>query len=588
MSNIRLLLLTLFFSFSVFSGGGEEQEESSIPASLPVDPDAFKASVKAKNPGLFKGDEPDLWSSVKEYRDLEQGPSVLPHYLFGNKEARAIQLFKDQTQKVGISVQGSSVVEVYGSIFQALAQASINENAPTDLEEDVFSNLPNNGKFYRFYKNKCPVNKGINPLVGFVIGASSYQDTYAFDEEDGHIGWSSALAIDAHHVSDHLDTLDPRFVRFLSGAGEIGLASITEWCVHDVFAVGLSPSKAYVHGMPMSPLALAVHDLEHADALENGRHFQQMVFDSLANLKAEEFDVMKFLTAPLAVDSETKEGTLVQDLYVQRYHRVMTEVFQAVFDRIVYDVLPQRGEAECMKLLVPFFVMMHEQAYIDPSVYALSSPAAAFSKVVESSKDFIEGLASINRGGIETPFNYGSATQTDSEILKTTFLDVKNRMIARGKYYQDLEDDERFCEWIVKELSSYKILRGPANTRLELQLKDGFKTVIAYPTNHFQWLFNKDTKKLLELSGVQGMQEPTLVGGAEDFDIVEAYYAQLKSEFSALFDNLEAYADGILEPFSSEYAAEVRAEEWMLKAVAESQKEKAKAQEEKNKVLFDF
>ncbi len=571
---LACLLGSTIFASTDHENKNRESVSLSIRASL-SDP-YLKDVIHAKNPKIFKGIDPELEGVVKTFR--EQPGSLTCKITKPNNEIMAFM--KKHIEAAGLPANGETILQMWCNTFYQLACLSKNPDA---LEKDVFSNLEHNRKFYRRMSRMTDA-KPENTLENFMnIGrfSSDHMDEDFYSNKHDYF-LKSISGADSYQLVKKLDKEKwfLEHVPYFYSGGEIGLATITYLAMGDCHVIGLTKETVHVHGMNMSPLALAVHDKEHASLIEDGRNQLALVLNVLKSLKFKDEDVNIFFDLPIAVDPVSKDGTYVKDLLSMRYNRTMG-VFKHVMDSL-YPILINGNQEMYLRYLVPMFVMMHEQSDIPADVYSFSDPKVVFHRLIKNGRRYIRYITlKETLYDLKTSYIDGSSPLSDTEILKTMLPGVEKNL-TNTKYFPN--DDQTFAQWLANNLSEFKANRGPSSIKLQIKLFDGSHSVVDSQTNNFLWGFNKDSRKLLNMAGLGISDEPELTGDFQtDSKNVRVYYSELVQKFEDLFDELEVFADDVFDKgFAANYRTEVEAEEYMLNNAMTELKKQTKAKQAKN------
>ena len=554
-----LLLASLVMGQDLVAGAEAHEVKSSRiqqlskitrPVSLPFE-SWERALSESKHAHYFLGMESIDFSLVEMFRKaISQDPA---HILSSEKTAfqrHAVGIFRKFAPDVAVP-EGVSPLDIFYACLIKAETFCLGQQS--NLEKHIFDHLEGN-QDYRDLKMAAaqgelwPFHGSVSGLANkFFLGKGLLEPNGERKKEDFFEEAETTTIRSLYVNSDFLDIFQEKvgrkYLPHVVNAGELGLAFLIRSFIQDVAPIGLTHEPARVHGMPMTPGALAWHDRFHGHVSGDSRKFEPWVDQVLNRASLQSLSVQEFAkqVGPLL----TRQYESVLGIYEYLYQQ--TTVF-----------LMQGNEDAYKKMLVGFFLALHEFPEFDSAMYKTSNVDKILCLHLKNVRDAVNGGFSMSIDPLNTDFGTGKTTLTEAEIFKNSVPKIINRLKQdhMSHVFEEWNTEKRAMEcsetkakkYLNENLDEVKIRTTPYGTDLDITLKNGKRFVVSHPSNKTIFATNEDYGKLLNFLGFE-IAHPVLGDSPEENKaVVGAYYKVLKKELGAVLDFFETTAVGMMSP----------------------------------------
>lgn len=508
----------------------------------------------SKHSSYFLGMESMDFSLVNMFRRaIQQDPS---HIFSSEKTAlqrHAVAIFRKFAPDVAIP-EGVSPVDIFYACL--LKAETLGLGTESGLERFIFDHLRGNRQ-YRDLKMAAAqgqlwtlhgsvtglANKFLVGRVLLELDGERKQEDFFEEERD-----KTTRAIYENSVdSDYLDIFHAGIERLhiphVVNAGELGLAFLVRSFIQDVAPIGLTHEPAHVHGMRMTPGALAWHDKFHGDVSEDGRQFKPWVDQVLSRASHQNLSVQEF-------------SKKVSPLLARQYESVLG-MYEYLYQQTT-GLLMQGSEDAYKKMLVGFFLALHEFPFFQTEMYDTSNVDKILCLHLRDVRAAVNGSFSMSNDPLNTDFGTGNTTLTEAEIFQRSIPQIVQRLKKDriGHVFEEWNREKWKMEYSEAKAKKYlnenihevKIRTTPYGTDLDIRLKNGKRFVVSHSSNKTTFAINEDYGKLLQFLGVD-ISHPVLGDEPEkNKPLVATYYKFLKKELTSVLDFFETTAVGMMSP----------------------------------------
>lgn len=556
----NLLVVTLLLGQNVMAGAEEgvlPTNTQAVMLTRRVSPSFEgweRALAESKHSHYFLGMDSVDFSVVEGFRKaLRQDHAHMFSFEETPLQRQAVKIFRKFAPGVSIPEQVSPVDIFYACLIHA---ATLGLGQESGLEKHIFDHLLGNQQ-YRDFKMVAaqgeiwPLNKRLNKMIDkFLVGRGLIESNGERNREDFFEAIGNTKTRHSFEGSVEYDFLQPFqnnvgpiHIPHIVNAGELGLAFLVKSFIRDVAPIGLAHESAWVHGMPMTPGALAWHDKFHGDVAEESRAFEPWVDQVLSSVSSQGLSVQDF---------SEKVGPLLT-----RQYKSVLGMYEYLYQQTT-GLLMQGHEEAYKKMLVGFFLAMHESPIFESEMYRTSNPDKVLRLHLNNVREALMGDFSLSNDPLNTDPGTGKTTLTEAEIFQVSLPRIVARLKEEGLGYLVEEwnatkgvseySGPKAKDYLNKNIHGVKIRTTPYGTDLDIEFKNGKRFVISHPGNKSIFETNQDHGKLLKFLGVD-ISHPVLGDdAAENKAVVAAYYKTLKKEFGAVLDFFETTALGMMSP----------------------------------------
>ncbi|MDC0349069.1 hypothetical protein OAN21_01535 [Alphaproteobacteria bacterium] len=333
-------------------------------------------------------------------------------------------------------------------------------------------------------------------------------------------------------------------------AGQMGFAFLARQFMQDVYPEALCTKPASVHGTDLNPGPMVAHDKFHGEVSRHGRRFNEWLAGRLNAPLEEKVSARAFL----------EEATP----QMQRQYGLVMGIYDFMYQQTT-GLLMRGDESEYKRMLVGFFLALHEHPRFDPSMYdshdaghVLGTHLRNVRKALRMELFFEDTFRTDPVTGL-SPFD-------DREVFEA-FIPQLMAKISQKKGSHTFEEYDfksgsfkpsktKAIEWIDENIHEVEVKRTPYSIGLKVSFKDGAVIHLSNPTNRKMFTLNDGHRKVLAFLG-QKVKKPTLIEGspvlteedaASNASAVKAYYASLRGGLIDVVDFFEARAKGMMNP----------------------------------------